>query len=180
MGALQLLTVSLVAVTFPAPAPVSKYVDDEIEESMMPGEPLGTGAYVRATYYPVNTSRHLTSHASSAYVELVLSATPANASTDQRAVVVAAPTVYTDDRVTDATLPFTGGFENETANYSTTVHVPDLVDLSNLTLTLANYLDGLLTPKSSTLFLPGLYRCKISDPVPDPYQIFYFMIVIVH
>jgi hypothetical protein len=180
MGALQLLTISLVAVTYPAPAPVSKYVDEEIEESMMPGEPLGTGAYVRATYYPVNTSRHLTSHASSAYVELVLSGTPANASTGQRVVVAATPTVSTDDLVTNATLPFTDGPENATANYSTTVHVPDLVDLSNLTLTLANYLDGLLTPKSSTFFLPGLYRCYISDPVKDPYQLFYFTFVIVH
>jgi hypothetical protein len=139
---------------------------------------------VRATYYPVNTSRHLTSHASSAYVELVLSGTPANASTGQRVVVAATPTVSTDDLVTNATLPFTDGPENATANYSTTVHVPDLVDLSNLTLTLANYLDGLLTPKSSTFFLPGLYRCYISDPVKDPYQIFffffYFTFVIVH
>jgi hypothetical protein len=180
MGALQLLTISLVAVTYPAPAPVSKYVDEEIEDSMMPGEPLGTGVYVRATYYPVNTSRHITSNLSSAYVELVLSGTPANASTGQRDVVAATPSVLTDDRVTDATQPFTDDIENATANYSATVHVPDLVDLSNLTLTLANYLDGLLTPKSSTFFLPGLYRCYISDPVPDPYQLFYLKIVIVH
>jgi hypothetical protein len=128
---LLLLTVLLVAVTFPAPVP--KYDDKEIEETMMPGELLGTGVYVRATYYPVNNFRHLTSfnQSSEAFEEVVLSCAPANVSISQRVVVAAIPATSTDDTVTDATSYLTFGSENHTTNYSTTVHVTsDLVDLN--------------------------------------------------
>jgi hypothetical protein len=74
MGWFQIFVLIAVAKSYPVPVVLDE--GNSSEEDLMVGEPVGVGAYIRATYYPPDDFRHLTSYKQLPEAVLVVNSSP--------------------------------------------------------------------------------------------------------